>query len=67
MACNDGITYAITNKKTEDDLLAELSKAAGEDTDYLEKIELTEVKKMYSKITLKKKETDCLVSTTNSI
>lgn len=37
MACNDGITYAITNKKTEDDLLAELSKAAGDDTAYLEK------------------------------
>lgn len=37
MACNDGITYAITNHKTEDDLLAELSKKPFEDTDYLEK------------------------------
>ncbi|MCY6355612.1 glutamine synthetase [Clostridium sp. ZS2-4] len=37
MACNDGITYAITNHKTEDDLLAELSKADGVATDYLEK------------------------------
>lgn len=37
MACNDGITYAITNGKTEDDLLAELSKEAGQVTDYLEK------------------------------
>lgn len=37
MACNDGITYAITNGKTEDDLLAELSKEAGVETDYLEK------------------------------
>lgn len=37
MACNDGITYAVTNHKTEDDLLAELSKAAGTATDYLEK------------------------------
>lgn len=37
MACNDGITYAITNNKTEDDLLAELSKEAGVEADYLEK------------------------------
>lgn len=37
MACNDGITYAITNGKTEDDLLAELSKDAGVEADYLEK------------------------------
>ncbi len=37
MACNDGITYAITNKKTEDDLLDELSKTAGTAADYLEK------------------------------
>lgn len=37
MACNDGITYAITNNKSEDDLLAELSKEAGIATDYLEK------------------------------
>lgn len=33
----DGISYAIENKKTEADLLAELSKAAGEETAYLEK------------------------------
>ncbi|MGY0374121.1 glutamine synthetase [Clostridium sp. JNZ J1-5] len=37
MTCNDGITYAVTNNKTEDDLLAELSKEAGVETDYLEK------------------------------
>ncbi|WMJ79858.1 glutamine synthetase [Clostridium sp. MB40-C1] len=37
MACNDGIAYAVTNNKTEDELLAELSKQAGEKTDYLEK------------------------------
>lgn len=37
MACNDGITYAVTNKKSEDDLLSELSKEAGEDADYLAK------------------------------
>lgn len=37
MACNDGIAYAITNKKTEDSLLAELSKKAGEEAEYLEK------------------------------
>ncbi|QGU93949.1 glutamine synthetase [Clostridium bovifaecis] len=36
MACNDGITYAITKGKTEDDLLAELSKEAGVKADYLE-------------------------------
>ncbi len=33
----DGINYAIENKKTEEDLLAELSKSAGEDAAYLEK------------------------------
>ncbi|MBV7273295.1 glutamine synthetase [Clostridiaceae bacterium UIB06] len=33
----DGINYAIENKKTEDALLAELSKSAGEDAAYLEK------------------------------
>lgn len=33
----DGIKYAITNKKTEDELLAELSKKPGEDAQYLEK------------------------------
>ncbi|MFU0825658.1 glutamine synthetase [Clostridium sp.] len=37
MACNDGINYAVTNKKTEDELLAELSKEAGVEADYLEK------------------------------
>lgn len=37
MACNDGITYAVTNHKTEDALIAELSKEAGVETDYLEK------------------------------
>ncbi|WPC44292.1 glutamine synthetase [Clostridium sp. JS66] len=33
----DGISYAISNKKTEADLLSELSKAAGEEAAYLEK------------------------------
>lgn len=33
----DGIKYAIENKKSEDELLAELSKKAGESSDYLEK------------------------------
>jgi glutamine synthetase len=33
----DGINYAIENKKTEADLLGELSKAAGEEAKYLEK------------------------------
>jgi len=33
----DGMKYAITNKKTEDELLAELSKKPGEDAQYLEK------------------------------
>lgn len=37
MAMLDGITYAITNGKTEDELLRELSKKAGEDAEYLEK------------------------------
>lgn len=37
MACNDGITYAVTNHKTEDDLLAELSKKPSQAADYLEK------------------------------
>ena len=37
MSMLDGILYAINNNKTEDDLLAELSKKAGEDADYLEK------------------------------
>ena len=37
MAMLDGITYAITNSKTEDDLLTELSKKPGEDASYLEK------------------------------
>ncbi|MFL0195120.1 glutamine synthetase [Clostridium sp. WILCCON 0269] len=37
MAMLDGITYAVTNSKTEDDLLAELSKKPEEDASYLEK------------------------------
>jgi len=37
MSMLDGILYAVENNKTEDELLAELSKEAGESTDYLEK------------------------------
>ncbi|HAT4263741.1 TPA: glutamine synthetase [Clostridium perfringens] len=37
MAMLDGIKYALENNKTEDDLLAELSKKPGEGADYLEK------------------------------
>ena len=37
MAMLDGISYAITNNKSEDDLLKELSKAPGDDSAYLEK------------------------------
>lgn len=37
MAMLDGIKYALENNKTEDDLLAELSKKPGEAADYLEK------------------------------
>lgn len=37
MAMLDGIKYALENYKTEDDLLAELSKKPGEEADYLEK------------------------------
>lgn len=37
MAMLDGIKYAITNNRTEDELLAELSKKPGEDAVYLEK------------------------------
>ena len=37
MAMLDGINYALENNKTEDDLLAELSKKPGEEADYLEK------------------------------
>ncbi|RUT63854.1 hypothetical protein C1149_08885 [Clostridium botulinum] len=37
MSMIDGIKYAIENNKYEDDLLRELSKAAEEDTSYLEK------------------------------
>ncbi len=37
MAVLDGIKYALENNKTEDDLLAELSKKPGEEADYLEK------------------------------
>ncbi|HAT4338535.1 TPA: glutamine synthetase [Clostridium perfringens] len=36
MAMLDGINYALENNKTEDDLLAELSKKPGEEADYLE-------------------------------
>jgi glutamine synthetase len=36
MAMVDGITYAVENKKTEDDLLAELSKKPDDIADYLE-------------------------------
>lgn len=37
MSMLDGILYAANNNKTEDDLLAELSKQSGESADYLEK------------------------------
>ncbi|MGH4117821.1 glutamine synthetase [Clostridium sp.] len=37
MGILDGLTYAIKNNKNEDDLLSELSKAPGDDSDYLEK------------------------------
>lgn len=37
MAMLDGILYALENNKTEEELLAELSKKPGEDADYLEK------------------------------
>ena len=37
MGMLDGILYAVENNKTEDELLAELSKEAGESADYLEK------------------------------
>ena len=37
MAMLDGILYAVNNKKTDDELLAELSKEYGEEADYLEK------------------------------
>ena len=37
MGMLDGLVYAIKNNKCEDDLLKELSKAPGEDSDYLEK------------------------------
>jgi len=36
LAMLDGITYAITNNKSQDDLLKELSKKPGEKADYLE-------------------------------
>ena len=60
MAMLDGIQYAIKNNKTEDELLAELSKEPGENADYLEKIELIELKKMYLKIIPMKKEINIL-------
>ncbi|MBK1811738.1 glutamine synthetase [Clostridium sp. YIM B02505] len=37
LAMLDGILYALENNKTEEELLAELSKKAGENADYLEK------------------------------
>ncbi|MBU3113106.1 glutamine synthetase [Clostridium lacusfryxellense] len=37
MGMLDGISYAIENNKSEDDLLKELSKAPGDDSSYLEK------------------------------
>ena len=37
MGMLDGISYAIENNKSEDDLLKELSKAPGDDSAYLEK------------------------------
>lgn len=37
MSMLDGILYAVNNNKTEEDLLKELSKQYGEDSDYLEK------------------------------
>jgi glutamine synthetase len=37
MAMTDGIKYAVSNGKTEDELLAELSKKPGNQADYLEK------------------------------
>lgn len=37
MAMMDGIKYAIENEKTEDELLAELSKKAGQEAQYLQK------------------------------
>nr|WP_246578162.1 glutamine synthetase [Clostridium frigoris] len=37
MGMLDGIVYAIKNNKSEDDLLKELSKAPGDEADYLEK------------------------------
>ncbi|MDP4178062.1 MAG: glutamine synthetase [Bacillota bacterium] len=37
LAILDGVKYALNNNKTEDDLLAELSKKPGEDADYLAK------------------------------
>ena len=37
MSILDGILYAVNNNKTEEDLLKELSKQYGEDSDYLEK------------------------------
>lgn len=37
MGMLDGIVYAIKNNKSEDELLSELSKAPGDDSDYLEK------------------------------
>lgn len=61
MAMLDGIKYALENNKTEDDLLAELSKKPGEEADYLENLEHIEVKKMCLKISQIHKEMNTLV------
>ena len=37
MAMLDGIIYAVNNNKSQDDLLAEISKKSGEEAEYLEK------------------------------
>ena len=37
LAMLDGVTYAVTNNKSQDDLLKELSKEPGEEADYLAK------------------------------
>jgi len=52
----DGVEYAFKKGKDEDSLLAELSKKPGEDAEYLKRTELTEVKRMYLKISQQTKE-----------
>ena len=61
MAMLDGIIYVVNNNKSQDDLLAEISKKSGEEAEYLEKIENIEVKKTYLKLFLMKKEINTLV------